>query len=309
MGALNIPSAADIERLTRRLRSVSQRLESIEDGVDRLDRRLAGLKPGGARRLDEQLGAIEAQLARLPGRSPARGAGGQAPASPREQERLEVDEGAGQKGPQAAAPRSPLPPRRRARTACRGATAAQPLRAERGERRLAKLAARRRRARRRRCGSRAATRWETDSRQPAATPRKRASGQQGRRLHLDRERARDRPRPRAIRVGVVEEVGGGDQHRRASRDAAASAAVSCGSASTRSPPPSARLAPSRAQRGAGDQRVAERRSRRPARRTCRRAPAGARRAASAPRSRSRRSGRPCRCSGSSAARRQLAAPA
>src|SRR5215212_4886912 len=37
MGALNIPSAADIERLTRRLRSVSQRLEGIEDGVDRLD--------------------------------------------------------------------------------------------------------------------------------------------------------------------------------------------------------------------------------------------------------------------------------
>ena len=40
MGALNIPSAADIERLTRRLRSVSQRLEGIEDGVDRLDQRL-----------------------------------------------------------------------------------------------------------------------------------------------------------------------------------------------------------------------------------------------------------------------------
>src|SRR5688572_22249823 len=41
--ALNIPSAADIERLTRRVRSVSQRLEGIEDGVDRLDERLAGL--------------------------------------------------------------------------------------------------------------------------------------------------------------------------------------------------------------------------------------------------------------------------
>jgi hypothetical protein len=39
MGALNIPSAADIERLTRRLRSVSQRLEGIEDGVHRLDAR------------------------------------------------------------------------------------------------------------------------------------------------------------------------------------------------------------------------------------------------------------------------------
>src|SRR6266567_4435351 len=43
MGALNIPSAADVERLTRRLRSVSQRLEGIEDGVDRLDDRLASI--------------------------------------------------------------------------------------------------------------------------------------------------------------------------------------------------------------------------------------------------------------------------
>ena len=57
MGALGIPSAADIERLTRRLRSVSQRLEGIEDGVDRLDERLASAgracrwrRPGRARR-------------------------------------------------------------------------------------------------------------------------------------------------------------------------------------------------------------------------------------------------------------------
>ena len=48
-GAFNIPSASDIERLTRRVRSVSQRLEGIEDGVDRLDERLAG-PPGLARR-------------------------------------------------------------------------------------------------------------------------------------------------------------------------------------------------------------------------------------------------------------------
>ena len=39
-GALNLPSAADLERLTRRIRSVSQRLDAIEDGVDKLDRRL-----------------------------------------------------------------------------------------------------------------------------------------------------------------------------------------------------------------------------------------------------------------------------
>src|SRR5947208_10758303 len=44
MGALGIPSAADIERLTRRLRSVSQRLEGIEDAVDRLDERLEGIQ-------------------------------------------------------------------------------------------------------------------------------------------------------------------------------------------------------------------------------------------------------------------------
>src|SRR5947208_15859821 len=46
MGALNIPSAADIERLTPRLRSVSQRLEEIEDALDRLeDRPRAGAAP------------------------------------------------------------------------------------------------------------------------------------------------------------------------------------------------------------------------------------------------------------------------
>jgi hypothetical protein len=41
MGALNIPSAADVERVTRRLRSVSQRLEGVEDALDRLEDRLA----------------------------------------------------------------------------------------------------------------------------------------------------------------------------------------------------------------------------------------------------------------------------
>jgi chromosome segregation ATPase len=55
MGALGIPSAADIERLTRRLRSVSQRLEGIEDTMDRLEERLEGIERGvGA--LDGQLG-------------------------------------------------------------------------------------------------------------------------------------------------------------------------------------------------------------------------------------------------------------
>ncbi|MGO9488576.1 MAG: hypothetical protein ACLQBB_06070 [Solirubrobacteraceae bacterium] len=59
MGALNLPSAADIERLTRRLRAVSHRLEGIEDGVDRLDR---ALTPTG---VEARLAAIEAQLRTL----------------------------------------------------------------------------------------------------------------------------------------------------------------------------------------------------------------------------------------------------
>jgi chromosome segregation ATPase len=63
MGALNLPSAADIERLTRRVRSVSQRLEGIEDGVDRLDERLAALQASA--QLDERLGGIEAALEKL----------------------------------------------------------------------------------------------------------------------------------------------------------------------------------------------------------------------------------------------------
>jgi predicted nucleic acid-binding Zn-ribbon protein len=63
MGALNIPSAADIERLTRRVRSVSQRLEGIEDGIDRLDERLAALQ--GTEGLDRRLAAIEERLAEI----------------------------------------------------------------------------------------------------------------------------------------------------------------------------------------------------------------------------------------------------
>ena len=62
MGALNLPSAADLERLTRRVRSLSQRLEGIEDGVDKLDERLAALPGAG---IEERLGGIEASLAKL----------------------------------------------------------------------------------------------------------------------------------------------------------------------------------------------------------------------------------------------------
>lgn len=65
MGALNLPSAADLERLTRRVRSLSQRLEGIEDGVDRLDERLAGISARPPAGLDERLTAIEAALEKL----------------------------------------------------------------------------------------------------------------------------------------------------------------------------------------------------------------------------------------------------
>jgi chromosome segregation ATPase len=64
MGALGIPSAADIERLTRRLRSVSQRLEGIEDSVDRLDERLESIERA-VTSLDAKLGALPKQLDKL----------------------------------------------------------------------------------------------------------------------------------------------------------------------------------------------------------------------------------------------------
>jgi chromosome segregation ATPase len=63
LGALMLPSAGDIERLTRRVRSVSQRLEGIEDGIDRLDERLAGTATASG--VDARLDAIEGQLAAL----------------------------------------------------------------------------------------------------------------------------------------------------------------------------------------------------------------------------------------------------
>jgi CRP-like cAMP-binding protein len=96
MGALNLPSASDIERLTRRVRAVSQRLEGIEDGLDRLEERLASVKAEVPKVTDDgvsdRLGAIEEQLNVL---HRDLGAITKAIASehpiPREQERLEVE--------------------------------------------------------------------------------------------------------------------------------------------------------------------------------------------------------------------------
>ena len=89
MGALNLPSAADIERVTRRLRSLSQRLEGIEDAIDRLEERVSGAAGSTG---DDRLGRIESRLDEItrdiaalaellaPGRDPM----------PRAQERLTV---------------------------------------------------------------------------------------------------------------------------------------------------------------------------------------------------------------------------
>jgi predicted nucleic acid-binding Zn-ribbon protein len=63
MGALNLPSASDLERLTRRLRAVSQRLEGIEDGLDRLEDRIESLST--MKKLDERLSRIESALERI----------------------------------------------------------------------------------------------------------------------------------------------------------------------------------------------------------------------------------------------------
>jgi chromosome segregation ATPase len=92
MSALNLPSAADLERLTRRLRSVSQRLEGIEDGVDRLDRRFEETAKAAAPP-DDRLAAIEEQLSKLAAEvaTLARALDASPAPVPREQERLEVD--------------------------------------------------------------------------------------------------------------------------------------------------------------------------------------------------------------------------
>jgi hypothetical protein len=63
MGALNLPSASDLERLTRRLRGVSQRLEGIEDGLDRVEQRIDGL--GATNSIEQRLAAIELRLGQI----------------------------------------------------------------------------------------------------------------------------------------------------------------------------------------------------------------------------------------------------
>jgi chromosome segregation ATPase len=44
MSALNLPSASDVERLERRLRSFSQRLEDVEEQIDEVARDIAEVR-------------------------------------------------------------------------------------------------------------------------------------------------------------------------------------------------------------------------------------------------------------------------
>jgi peptidoglycan hydrolase CwlO-like protein len=67
MDALNLPSASNLEKLTRRLRSVSQRLEQIEEGVERLDNRIETVSEAtkGPGDLTERLDRLDSRLDEL----------------------------------------------------------------------------------------------------------------------------------------------------------------------------------------------------------------------------------------------------
>jgi DNA repair exonuclease SbcCD ATPase subunit len=68
MEALNLPSASDLEKLARRLRSISHRLEEVEDGVERLDVKLDSMSDAArapARNLAEHLERIESRIDQL----------------------------------------------------------------------------------------------------------------------------------------------------------------------------------------------------------------------------------------------------
>jgi chromosome segregation ATPase len=53
MSALNLPSAGDVERLERRLRSFSQRLEDVEEQLDDVSREIGSLRRKTAAKADK----------------------------------------------------------------------------------------------------------------------------------------------------------------------------------------------------------------------------------------------------------------
>lgn len=117
--ALNIPTAADIERLTRRLRSVSQRLEGIEDGVHRLNR---ALTDGSVERrlavMEEQLKVLSSKLPGVAGSHPAE------TASPRARRAPSAAKTASSAGKPSAKPSAKKPATKRAASATKRASSA-----------------------------------------------------------------------------------------------------------------------------------------------------------------------------------------
>jgi hypothetical protein len=120
MGALNIPSASDIERLTRRLRSVSQRLEGIEDGLDRVEQSTRRPTSDPTADMGPRLAAIEERLAALS--TQVDELSGVPRGVPHAQERLRVEDPA--PSPASPAPSPASKPRRAA--ASKRSAAAKP---------------------------------------------------------------------------------------------------------------------------------------------------------------------------------------
>ena len=263
MGALNIPSAADIERITRRLRSVSQRLEGIEDALDRLEARAASAsaaEPGAPtpnQSVEQRLDEIARDLAAL---------------------RQAVAPGRGAAARVAGAARpSPIPERLVAGGADAHADLLEPLG----------------------IGARGAVaRRDVGHREDAGRAGAAQGGdpEHGRRLHLHRRgtAARSSPRPGP---------GGGRRRGRWRPRSPTAPRRPPAKPSGRGRPwsgsvaPRARLAPSRGRTVSAASRSPNSQVRRPGRRRCRSAPAGGRRGRSAPRRRSPRSARPCQWTG------------
>ena len=60
MGALNLPSASEVERLERRLRSLSERLEMVEEQLDTVARDVGAIRRQSSGEVD--VGADQARL-------------------------------------------------------------------------------------------------------------------------------------------------------------------------------------------------------------------------------------------------------